>query len=100
MIIRKLRIGKTRSIKVADYQYFKPLVEIEADLDEDDVVGEEAVQLSAMVDEELDEMVKTETVRFRKVIEVRDLRRVMNEHDEDDAEYRLALARLKELESK
>ena len=99
MVITKIRVGKTRSIKVADYQYFKPMVEIEAEISAEDDVTVVSHHLSSLVDIELDEVVKTEGVRFRTVIEIRDLKRVMDENHETSAEYKLAKARHDEITS-
>ena len=101
MKITKVRVGKTRSIKVADYQYFKPMVELEAEVEEGNAMNSIpaiSTELSHMVDIELDAIVAQESVRFKTVVEVRDLKRVMNENHENSAEYSLAKTRLEEID--
>ena len=95
---RSVSIGKTRSVKVADYQYFKPMVILEAELEEGDAVNDVATDLSVQCDMMLDELEDLEQTRFAKIIKRRELEEVMEEHDPSDTEYKLAKQALEKLD--
>jgi hypothetical protein len=88
--IKAVSIGKTRSVKVADYQYFKPMVILEAELEEGDAVNEVATDLSIQCDMMLTELEDLEQTRFANVLRRRELEEVMEEHSPSDTEYKLA----------
>jgi hypothetical protein len=97
MKIKTVAVGKTRSVKVANYQYFKPQVYLEAEVDESHSVKETQELLSITVDQMLNDIEKEEELRFSQIVKRRELEQVMDEHEPHETEYKLAQKALKEM---
>jgi hypothetical protein len=97
MKITTIGVGKTRSVKIANYQYFKPQVYLEAQLEDDDLPVEVVPILHRSCDDYLDRIVADEHERFNRFVEVNELKEIMDENGPGSPEYRLAQSRLKDL---
>jgi len=98
----KVRVGKTRSVKMAEYQYFKPEISLEVEIADSDA-GEDKVedlvgQLSIEIDNLLDGLVRMERERRKVEVEIAELQEVLEDTSPNSAQYKLAKKRLQELE--
>jgi predicted type IV restriction endonuclease len=94
LIIVRASVIINRSVKMAEYKYYKPGIELTAVIPSTITVSEAIAQLKTLAREELQILIDEEKVLYKRAGEVAKLQRIIETYDEGSTEYQLAYKEL------
>lgn len=90
MRIIKWGITYSRSIRMADYKYYKPAVYAEGLVEDGEDPKEALEKLKAECRAEMQVLIEEEKALYAQNLQIAQLQRIMKEHPADSTEYILA----------
>jgi hypothetical protein len=94
LIVVRATVVINRSIKMAEYKYYKPGIELTAVIPSTITVPEAIAQLKVLARRELQILIDEEKGLYKRAGEVAKLQRIIETYDEGSTEYQLAYKEL------
>jgi len=99
MKIKTVTFGISRSIKMADFKYYKVDMAMEATIADGDAIEPDIKILKEVVREELQKAIDEEKQFYRNQTQITQFKAMMLKYDPESAEYALAKEKLVQLET-
>lgn len=94
LIVVRATVCIHRSIKMAEYKYYKPGIELVGNIPTGMTASEAIFELKGLAREELQILIDEEKGLYRRAGEVAKLERIIGSYDEETTEYQLAYKEL------
>lgn len=94
LVVVRATVVINRSIKMAEYKYYKPGIELTAEIPSTITVPEAVAQLKLLARRELQILIDEEKGLYKRAGEVAKLQRIIETYDEGSTEYQLAYKEL------
>lgn len=94
LIVVRATVVINRSIKMAEYKYYKPGIELTAVIPSTITVPDAIAQLKVLARRELQILIDEEKGLYKRAGEVAKLQRIIETYDEGSTEYQLAYKEL------